>query len=88
MPPKNLRPPDLALDRLADRSPDRDDPRSVDCRHLKVLHEESVIADGSLKVLDECSLIDVVSLEDDCPTPDLVAEVDTKRTRRGIQGFE
>ena len=27
MPPENLRPPDLALNRLADRFPDRDDPR-------------------------------------------------------------
>ena len=36
MPPENLRLSDLALDRLADRSPDRDDARSVDCRHLNV----------------------------------------------------
>ena len=76
MPPENLRPPDLALDRLADRAPDRDDPCSVDRRHLEVLHQESVVADGSLQVLDECSLVDVASLEDDRATPDSVVAID------------
>ena len=75
MPPENLRPPDLALDRLVDRSPDRDDPRSPNRRHLEILHEESVVADGSSKFIEKRGLVDVVSLEDDRARPHLLYRV-------------
>ena len=78
MPPENLRPPDLALDRLVDCPSDRDAPCPADRRYLEILHEESVITDGSPEVFDECNLVDISSLEDNRATPDLVVGIDTQ----------
>lgn len=69
-----------ALNHLADRPSERDGVRPADRRYLEVLHEESV-ADGPPKLIEKGGLVDVVSVEDDRAAPDLITEIDAKRTR-------
>lgn len=84
--PENLYPSDRPFDRLADRSPGRDDACSVDCRHRERLYGESVITDCLTKLPEKRGLVDIVTIEYAHATPDVISEIDASEPPEAYTG--